>query len=93
MLAKSINAKIKAMDVYKRIPRDLSEATFTGAIISVISIEIVLLLFTSELKLYLNYNHVTDMEVNQNNPYDTINMNLQIQIKNVKNINARFHVK
>jgi len=64
MLAKSINAKIKAMDVYKRIPRDLSEATFTGAIISVISIAIVLLLFTSELKLYLNYNHVTDMEVN-----------------------------
>ena len=93
MLAKSINAKIKAMDVYKRIPRDLSEATFTGAIISVISIAIVLLLFTSELKLYLNYNHVTDMEVNQNNPYDTINMNLQIQIKNVKNINARLHVK
>lgn len=41
------------MDVYKRVPRGLTEATYTGAILSIISIFVVLLLFTTELKIYL----------------------------------------
>ena len=61
MLLKSVSARVKAMDLYKKIPKNLSEATYTGALISIISICVIVLLSFSELKLYLNYDHYTDI--------------------------------
>lgn len=63
MLFKSLDAKIKAMDIYKKVPKNLTEATYTGAMVSIISIIIVVVLFLSEVKLFLNHKILTDIEV------------------------------
>jgi len=42
-----------SFDVYRKVPKDLTEPTYTGAIISIVSCAFMTLLFASELISFL----------------------------------------
>lgn len=50
----TIPSKIKAVDFYRKIPRDLTEATLSGAGLSIIAALFMILLFGMELNNYLS---------------------------------------
>lgn len=50
----TIPSKIKAVDFYRKIPRDLTEATLSGAGLSIIAALAMILLFGMELNNYLS---------------------------------------
>eukprot|EP00250_Pteridium_aquilinum_P028212 c36775_g1_i1 orf=195-1649(+) len=50
----TIPSKIKAVDFYRKIPRDLTEATLSGAGLSIVAALFMILLFGMELNNYLN---------------------------------------
>ena len=58
MLGNSVTSKLKKLDVYRKMPRDLTEPTFSGALMSIISLSIIAILFISELRIYLSHNEL-----------------------------------
>jgi hypothetical protein len=56
-------AALKKFDVYRDVPKDLSEQTVTGAVVSVLCGVLVLFLFLSELVSFLSVEVVSEMFV------------------------------
>jgi hypothetical protein len=83
MFLKSVVHRIRCLDLYKQVPKELSESTYSGALISLLSMLIISALVLSELKVYLNHHHVTDMEVNQSHPDDFVLIEMQILLNKV----------
>ena len=58
MFAKSLLNRMAMFDVYKKVPKDISYATYSGAIstffyiVSLAAIILILLLVLSEIKIY-----------------------------------------
>lgn len=50
-------------DLFRRIPRDLTEATATGAIVSIVCVAVMLVLFVGELVTYISPRLQSDMVV------------------------------
>ena len=48
MLGNSVVNRLKSFDVYRKLPSDLTEPTTSGAIVSVLSTIIMIILFISE---------------------------------------------
>ncbi|KAF4652761.1 hypothetical protein FOL47_010861, partial [Perkinsus chesapeaki] len=71
---------MKSFDIYRKLPRDLTEATLTGATISVITIIVALYLFMSEVADYLTPHRTSRMLIEHNkDDYDTqLQINLDI---------------
>ena len=63
MFGQSVASKLKAFDVYKKLPSDLTEPTLSGALVSIISTLIMIILFLSELNSYLKVREITEMFV------------------------------
>ena len=51
-----LHDQIRQLDIYKRLPKDLTEPTLLGAIVSIVSTLILLFLFISELSDYIDPN-------------------------------------
>lgn len=49
MLGLGVKDKLKSLDVFRKLPSDLTEPTFSGALVSIISTIIMVTLFISEL--------------------------------------------
>ena len=79
MFGSSISSRIKSLDVYKNLPRDLTEPTMSGALsnfssmfrkwifnlilVSLISSAIIVILLVSEITAYLSMHIVSEMQV------------------------------
>jgi len=55
--------KLKNFDVYRKLPKDLTEPTLSGALVSIISTVIMVCLFISEFSSYLNVTETSEMYV------------------------------
>lgn len=54
---------VRRFDIYRKVPKDLTQPTITGAVISICCCGFMLLLFTSELLHYLSGEIVSDLYV------------------------------
>ncbi len=53
MIGSSIANRFKSLDVYRKLPSDLTESTMSGAIVSLIATIVMLFLFITELQGYM----------------------------------------
>jgi len=76
--------KLKTFDVYRDIPKDLTEQTFTGAFVSIGCLVIVIFLFTAEFISFLTPEVQTKMFVDKTlemgNEHSTIRININITV-------------
>lgn len=68
----------KSLDIFRKLPQDLSQSTKSGALISVISGFFIILLFLSELTGYLHVKIASDMIIDQNRGSESIHVNLDM---------------
>lgn len=54
---------IRRFDVYRKVPKDLTQPTLTGACISIFSVLFILFLFLSELSLFISHDVVSELTV------------------------------
>ncbi|XP_022339651.1 endoplasmic reticulum-Golgi intermediate compartment protein 1-like [Crassostrea virginica] len=54
---------IRRFDVYRKVPKDLTQPTLTGACISICSVIFILFLFLSELSLFITHDVVSELTV------------------------------
>jgi len=58
-----VGNRLKNFDVYRKLPTDLTEPTLSGALISIISTLIMIILFLSEFSAYLAVTETSEMYV------------------------------
>jgi hypothetical protein len=51
MFSGGVQKRLQALDVYRKLPSDLTEPTMSGALISIISTILIALLFITELQV------------------------------------------
>ncbi len=78
MRANSISGRLKSFDMYKKLPRDLTEPTLSGAMVSIVSVIIMIILFTSELAAYIEIDETSEMYVDVSHSSDKIRVNLDV---------------
>ncbi|EPS61947.1 hypothetical protein M569_12845, partial [Genlisea aurea] len=71
-------AKLKSVDFYRKIPRDLTEASLSGAGLSIIAAFSMIFLFGMELRDYLNVSTSTSIIVDQSSDGDFLRMHFNI---------------
>lgn len=81
----SFLARFKSLDIYRDIPKDLTQQTTTGALVSVICGIAIIYLFISEFSSYLTIQTESQMYVDA--PRDTADSHAMIQI----NLNITLH--
>ena len=59
----TLGARFKSVDFYRKIPRDLTEATLSGAGISIIAAVILAFLVGMEFSAYLNVQSKTEVSL------------------------------
>lgn len=69
---------IRRFDIYRKIPKDLTEPTYAGACISVTSCLFITFLFVSELSSFLSVETISEMYVT--NPVDDSDGRISVQI-------------
>lgn len=71
----SATSRLKAIDFYRKIPRDLTEASLSGAGLSIIAAVSMTLLFGMELSSYLTMSTTTSVIVDQSPDGDLLRIN------------------
>jgi hypothetical protein len=71
-------SKIKSVDFYRKIPRDLTEASLSGAGLSIVAALAMLFLFGMELSSYLAINTSTSVIVDKSSDGDFLNIDFNI---------------
>ncbi|KAL5730895.1 Protein disulfide-isomerase 5-4 [Ranunculus cassubicifolius] len=72
------SSKIKSVDFYRKIPRDLTEASLSGAGLSIIAALAMMLLFGMELSNYLAVNTTTSVVVDKSSDGEFLRIELNI---------------
>ncbi|KAM3127184.1 hypothetical protein pb186bvf_020703 [Paramecium bursaria] len=73
-----VHSRLKQLDVYRKLPRDLTEPTNAGALISLISTIVIVWLFITELKAYIEVDNSSEMFVDVNRGGEQIRVNLDV---------------
>jgi len=73
---------IRRFDIYRKIPKDLTQPTFTGAAISLICISFISTLFLIELYYYITPDVVSELfvDIQETGTVDRIPVNLDISV-------------
>nr|GEY48327.1 protein disulfide-isomerase 5-4 [Tanacetum cinerariifolium] len=71
-------AKIRSIDFFRKTPRDLTEASLSGAGISIIAAVFMIFLFGMELNSYLTITTSTSIIVDKSSIEDSIRIDLNI---------------
>ncbi|CAH8336967.1 unnamed protein product [Eruca vesicaria subsp. sativa] len=71
-------SKIKSVDFYRKIPRDLTEATLSGAGLSIVAALSMLFLFGMELNNYLAVSTTTSIIVDRSHDGDFLRMDFNL---------------
>jgi len=76
---------IRRLDIYRKIPKDLTQPTYTGACISVLSIVFISYLLVAELYAYISPELVSELFVDDPaKHYDRIPVHIDISLYNTK---------
>jgi hypothetical protein len=59
----SVQSKLRAVDLYRKLPSELTEPTLSGALISIISTSIIILLIISEFASFMSTRETSEMFV------------------------------
>ena len=71
---------VKRFDIYRKIPKDLTQPTTTGAIVSLICIAFIVSLLAVELAWFISPDIRSELLVDNANPTDRISVRLNITI-------------
>ncbi len=69
---------LKSCDIYRRLPKDMTEPTVSGATISLVCSALMLLLFMSETAAFFTPDVKTDMQVDVSQASQRISINMDI---------------
>jgi len=72
--------KFKALDVYRKLPSDYLQPTYSGATLSIISTVIMVMLFLSELRSYMEVKTSSEMFIDINRGGDKLIINIDIMM-------------
>jgi len=75
---KTVFDQIKSFDVYRKLPKDYLQPTFIGAVLSVISISLMIILFISEFRSFINIKTSSEMLVDTSHSQDLLKINIDI---------------
>ena len=71
---------VKKLDIYRRVPKDLTQATVSGAIVSVCCVAFIVLLVVSELVWFISPDIKSELLVDNANPTDRIPVRLNMTL-------------
>jgi len=70
----------KSFDLYRKVPRDLSEPTVSGAIVSCLTVALALYLFGSELVVFLQRRWESEMFIAESKTEEKLQINLDVTL-------------
>lgn len=70
--------KLRSFDVYRKLPSDLTEPTMSGAIVSVASAIIMIILFITEFNEFLKVQTVSEMFIDINRGGEKLKVNIDL---------------
>jgi len=73
-----ISSKLKSVDFYRKIPRDLTEASLSGAGLSIVAALTMMFLFGMELSSYLAVNTTTSVIVDRSSDGEFLRIDFNI---------------
>jgi hypothetical protein len=72
-------SKIREFDLYRRIPKDLTEASSHGSILSICAVVFMLVLFLAELFAFLSVTYETNVVIDQSaESFVRVNFNITV---------------
>ena len=71
---------VKRLDIYRKIPKDLTQPTTTGAVVSVACVAFILLMLATELLWFISPDIRSELHVDSANPTDRIPVRINITI-------------
>ncbi|XP_055783845.1 endoplasmic reticulum-Golgi intermediate compartment protein 1-like [Salvelinus fontinalis] len=76
---------VRRLDIYRKVPKDLTQPTYTGAVVSIICCIFMLFLFLSELKGFIATEIVNELYVDDpdKNSGGKIDVSLNISLPNL----------
>lgn len=78
MFGNGVNSRLKSFDMYRKLPSDLTEPTLSGALVSLLSTMIMIVLFVSEFNGYLAIEETSEMFVDVSQGLSKIRVNLDL---------------
>ena len=80
MYGLSLIDKFKSLDVYRKLPPDFVKPTYSGAMLSIISSVIMLLLFLNEFSSYREIKTSSQMFIDVNRGGDKLTINVDVEL-------------
>lgn len=78
MFGEVVKRKLMRLDVYRKLPQDLTESTVSGALVSVVAVALMGLLFLSELNSFLTVTTTSEMFVDINRGGELLTINIDL---------------
>jgi hypothetical protein len=75
---------IKRLDIYRKIPKDLTQPTTTGAIVSIVSVTFICLMLCTELLYFISPDVRSELHVENIDPTDRIPVRLNISLPKIR---------
>jgi len=75
---------LKRFDIYRKIPKDLTQATTSGALVSVCCVAFITLMLMTELYAFISPDIRSELMVDNANPTDRIPVRLNISLPGIK---------
>lgn len=70
---------LKRLDLYRKVPRDLTEPTLSGAVVSCCTIALAVYLFTTELSVFMQQHWESEMFIDESKTEEKIQINMDIK--------------
>jgi len=71
---------IKRFDLYRKVPRDLTEPTVSGAVVSCCTVTLAIYLFLSELAVFMKHNWESEMFIDESKTEEKLQINLNVTL-------------
>lgn len=71
---------VKRLDIYRKIPKDLTQPTKTGAVVSICCVTFIVLMLCTELVWFVSPEIRSELHVDNANPTDRIPVRINISL-------------
>lgn len=71
---------VKKLDIYRRVPKDFTQATLSGAVISICCVIFIILLIISELAWFISPDIKSELIVDNANPTERIPVRINVSL-------------
>jgi len=75
---------IKRMDIYRKVPKDLTQPTVTGAVVSIVSSVFIFFMLATELVYFVSPDVKSELLVANNDPTEKIPVRINVSIPRMK---------